>query len=312
MIGTNEQLEAALDAFRDTHKVNTKGKLALVLFVSRRARQLGLPLDAHQMLTTNRGQVHGLGKAAVQAILADYGITRVLAEEAGRTSRGSIGLMVTYVAALNALEVGEPALLAAVEAYWANRVRLYFSSKPFVVRCDLNRCIRAVVRDLLAQAARRQQEAGGTMYLGAVLQHLIGAKLETMAPGRIHHHGASVADDPGERSGDFLLEDVVIHVTTAPGEAVVRKCKANIDSGKRPIIVTLTDKIGVAVGLAQNAGLEERIDVIDAEQFLATNVYEWSKFRADARRATLGRLVEAYNKIIGECETDPSLRLALA
>ena len=40
-------------------------------------------------------------KYRIQRILADHGITRVLAEEGGRTSRGSVGLMQKYVEFLN-------------------------------------------------------------------------------------------------------------------------------------------------------------------------------------------------------------------
>lgn len=42
------------------------------------------------MVAGSKGQVLGLGVSAVQAILSDYGINKVLAAEGGRTSRGSI------------------------------------------------------------------------------------------------------------------------------------------------------------------------------------------------------------------------------
>ena len=66
------------------------------------------------------------------------------------------------------------------------------------------------------------------MYAGAVLQHLVGAKLSLVLPdGVVQNHGFSVSDAVSARSGDFTIEEVIIHVTTAPGEALMRKCEGN-------------------------------------------------------------------------------------
>jgi len=51
------------------------------------------------------------------------------------------------------------------------------------------------------------------------------------------------------RNGDFFIGDVAIHVTTAPGEAVIGRCRDNIDNGHRPIIVTTARGLTVAEGL---------------------------------------------------------------
>jgi len=54
-----------------------------------------------------------------------------------------------------------------------------------------------------------------------MLQHLVGAKLNLLLDDPIKHHGASVADDVSGREGDFVVEDVAIHVTTSPTEALI-------------------------------------------------------------------------------------------
>lgn len=54
--------------------------------VTQHARK-GLPLNPDELLTEAGGQVLGLGRGAVQAVLNRHGITRVLAAEGGRTSR---------------------------------------------------------------------------------------------------------------------------------------------------------------------------------------------------------------------------------
>jgi len=102
-----------------------------------------------------------------------------------------------------------------------------------------DRCsVRTAIRDLLKQAEQHQKEDAGTMFLGAVLQHLVGAKLELVLGHEVEGHGAFVADDVTGRLGDFQIEDFVIHVTTSPGEALLRKCAANLDHGLRPLIIT--------------------------------------------------------------------------
>ena len=100
------------------------------------------------------------------------------------------------------------------------------------------------------------------------------------------------------------MEDVAIHVTTSPSEALIRKCKRNLDNGLKPVVITMHRGAVVAEGLADQAGFGERLDIFEAEQFLAGNLYELGKFALAGRRTTTEQLVEAYNRIIDECETD--------
>ena len=65
----------------------------------------------------------------------------------------------------------------------------------------------------------------GMYYAGAVAQNLVGAKLDcALGKGKFEHNSYSTADAPGDRAGDFLVCGVAIHVTTAPGEAVIERC----------------------------------------------------------------------------------------
>jgi hypothetical protein len=105
--------------------------------------------------------------------------------------------------------------------------------------------------------------------------------------------------------------DAAIHVTTAPTEALVRKCEANINAGLRPIIITLAESRPGLESIARNFELEGRIEVIEAEQFIAANILEWSRFADKAQRRETARLVERYNEIVQAVETDPSLSIAI-
>ena len=301
-------IRVRLERFARENRMLGKGGLAVALVVTRRAKELGLPLNPANLLTEGGGQVRGLSKASVQRILRDYGIERVLAEEGGRTSRGSIRKMEAYVLFLNGLAEEGLADLDLVEAWWVERVREYFASQPFHLRYDPSKSLRRIIGDLLDQAKRRQASAPGSTFAGTMLQHLVGAKLDLLlGEGRVEHHSASTADSVTGRSGDFVIEDVAIHVTTAPGEALIRKCKNNLEQGLRPLIITINEEI--ACGLADNEGVADRIDVFNAEQFLAGNLYELGRFAKEGRATTARDLVTRYNAIVSEHETDPSLRI---
>ncbi|AJX30729.1 DUF4928 family protein [Burkholderia oklahomensis] len=303
-------LQEALRTFSKGRKFGGKGPLCVALVITQHARKMGLPLDPDNLLTDAGGQVLGLGKGPVQAVLNRHGIDRVLAAEGGRTSRGSIGNMREYVAFLNAQATEGDVDLDAVELFWIARVHEFFAAKPFKIRLDASRSLRTLVRDVIIQAEDRQRNTPGMQYAGAVLQHLVGAKLDcAMGTGNFEHNSFSTSDAQSGRAGDFFIGDVAIHVTTAPGEAVIGRCRDNINDGHRPIIVTTARGLAAAEVLAENAGLGERIDVFEVEQFVALNLYELGKFAAEGRRVAVGDVVTRYNEIIEEVETDPSLKI---
>lgn len=306
-------LEKALVQFRDANSLKSKGQLAVMLHITRLGIENGLPLDPEALRTGKEGQVKGLGKGRVQNILKDYGITRVLAEEGGRTSRGSLGNASDYVGFLNALHAEKQADVPAIEKWWVARVQDYFSGKPFTLKFDPSKSLRSIVSDLLAQAVKRQKDNPGTTYAGTVLQHLVGAKLDLILPEgkRVQHHGANVADAPTSRAGDFVVDDAAIHVTTTPTEALVRKCRANIEAGLRPIIITVAESRAGVESIAKGFEIEGRIDVIEVEQFIATNILEWSKFKEKSHRPEILKLINKYNEIVQRVETNPSLLIDL-
>lgn len=65
----------------------------------------------------------------------------------------------------------------------------------------------------------------------------------------------------------------------------------------------------MAFCLADNAGIEDRIDIFDIEQFLALNILEWGRFRSEGRQTALDDLLDEYNRIVEENETDRSLMI---
>lgn len=301
-------LNTLLINFKKQNAVNSKGALSVVLVITRNALQFNYPLSETYFITEKEGQVKGLGKSAVQNVLMDYGITKVLAEEGGRTSRGSMGLMKNYITFLNQSTVKEQ--LQDVEAWWIEQVKIFFLGKPFKLSVDKAKSISYSIKNLIKQAEVRQKENTGTMYVGALIQHLVGAKLKlALKDDGIKCYGFSVADDMNGRSGDFSIEDSVIHVTTTPQEALIRKCQRNIESGSRPIIITGDNGYIIGKSLLETYDLLERVEVYEISQFVSINVNELGNFKSSDAKITLEQIITKYNQIIEENETDPSLKI---
>lgn len=304
-------LESRVRTFAvDNNFRGRKGPLSVALVVTQHARA-GLPLLKENLLTGRGGQVLGLGVAGVQAVLNRHGITKVLAREGGRTSRGSIENMESYVDWLNA-ECSAPDFdIDEIERIWVDLVREHFASQPFILRLDTALSLRAVLSAVISQAEARQREAHGSTIVGTMLQHMVGAKLDlVLGVGAVVHHSANQNDVGSGRGGDFDVGDVAIHVTAAPSEALIRKCLDNLSSGKKPLIVT--GNVVAAQQLAENAEAQNRIEFIDFTQFIATNLHEWSLFEAVGRATKVADLIDRYNGIIDAHETDSSLKIQIA
>lgn len=306
MVNTEEKLRL----FQSENNIVTKGPLSVVVQITRMVREKEFPLDPSDFKTEKEGQVAGLGGGNLKKILRDHGITQQLSSEGGRTSRGSMGLMIKYVDFLNTWNAEEPVNFDEIEAFWAEQVREYFRNQPFVLTADASKTVGANLDELFEQARKRQKQNPGTQYLGTVLQHLVAAKLCLILPeDSFEIHGASVADAPTARSGDFVINKTIIHCTTSVGDLLINKCKANIANGFRPVIITIFERVQTALNQIEDAGLSGRIEVWDIQQFLSSNVHEHSLFDEGKQNATLGTIIENYNHIVHEKETDPSLRI---
>ncbi|MEZ4726974.1 MAG: DUF4928 family protein [Caldilineaceae bacterium] len=309
----DERLDAKLSEFATNYGFTVKGSISVALHVTRYAIENGLPIETGSLKTSRRGQVKGLNKLRVQSILADYGIKTVLSAEAGRTNRGTLGNVESYGQFLNALPQVDTISLQMIEAWWVERVKDFSAVNPFRFKYDQSKFAHCHNYRALETGGRKAEKRPGATYLGAVLQHLVGAKLElSLARYNISltHYGASVADEQQSREGDFLINKTVIHVTTQPGLALIQKCITNLSRGYHPMIITLDDKVTTAEVYAEGENISQRIEIIPVEKFLATNLYELSEFSAEKREITLRQLIDHYNAIVEEYETDPSLKFS--
>jgi len=296
-----------------------KGGLCVALVVSRHAQMHDFPIDFKSLRTQEGGQVIGLGKVALQKILKTHGINDVLAQEGGRTNRGSLGLMKRYVNLLNTLHKHGKLDFPLIESWWIEKVRLQLgycvstaSSFP-KLKFDAGKSLAANIENLLAHARKLQSKSNGTNFVRAMLLHLVGAKLDLIfGIGKVIHHSSDIAYHSARGKGDFQIDSMAVHVTTNPNESLVRNCGDNLNHGLKPIIITTADAVGVAAFRLRNCGLNEWVDVLDCTQFLTANLYQRSLFLVADIKINFIKLLERYNQIVGEYEATPVLKVNLA
>ena len=147
---------------------------------------------------------------------------------------------------------------------------------------------------------------------GRVEQHLVGAKLaKVFRDEEIPALPGAAADVQTGRSGDFQIDTTVYHVTAAPGESVVRKCKANVTAGLHPVLLIPAKQKPVADGIVDRLELADKITVISIEDFLSVNILEMSHGRRENFVTTLNAIVDEYNRRIDVAETDKSLKIQI-
>ncbi|EOI3502838.1 DUF4928 family protein [Cronobacter dublinensis] len=272
----------------------------------------GLPITDDRLYSEKKGQVRGLSGATISKILEQHGETRIFTREGGRTSRGTIFLAAAFRDVLNNTQVNgnEPVDAALIsnqlEAFFTQCVRLdYFDKQRITLDLDYNKPVASVVGDILKAAAERSDKP-----TGAVLQHLIGAKLQLRFPSiKIGSDRANAADLHTDREGDFQVGTTAFHVTTAPMEKLISRCVENKRAGYRPVILTLESKVIAARQMADNVGMSDQIAVQAAETFIGTNIEEISVYDGDKIREGLARLIRTYNARINAIEIDKSLMI---
>ncbi|MEW6485420.1 MAG: DUF4928 family protein [Pseudomonadota bacterium] len=311
---TDAYLKAAQDWYENQRAQNGSMNTNVMnagLIVSRMMAD-GMPITDERLYSDGKSQVRGLSGPSIAKILEQHGETRIFTREGGRTSRGTVFLAAAIRNVLNDTKILESAPVNTVyvssqlEAFFTKCVRLdYFDKQRITVDIDHNKPISSVVSDILVAAAERSDKP-----TGAVLQHLVGAKLQLRFPEeKIGSDRANAADMHTDREGDFQIGTTAFHVTTAPMEKLISRCVENKRAGYRPVILTLESKLQAAKQMADNVGMSEQISVQSAETFIGTNIEEISTYDGDRIREGLASLIRTYNSRIDKIEIDKSLMI---
>lgn len=151
---------------------------------------------------------------------------------------------------------------------------------------------------------------------GAILQHLVGAKLEMRYESKpdviIKHHNSSTADYQINRKGDFDIGNSVIHVTKSPNIDHFRKALSNAKSGRTTYILIPSDRMGLSDSAKDlDKDYKSKVNIFSIEQFLAQNIDEISLFRKEISFHQLRKLLIKYNELIDFYENDSSLKIII-
>ena len=147
---------------------------------------------------------------------------------------------------------------------------------------------------------------------GRVEQHLVGAKLAKAHPDAdVPVHPGAAGDTQTHRAGDFQVGTTVYHVTAAPGEAVIRKCKANFQAGLHPVLLIPARERGRTEIRADDLGMSGRVTIMAIEDFFSVNIIELSGGQRQQFLEVLKGIVDEYNRRVEEAETDKSLKIDL-
>jgi hypothetical protein len=173
------------------------------------------------------------------------------------------------------------------------------------VEFDFSDSATQFIKKIVATAKERNQA-------GAVVQHLIGAKLALRFPDlEIENHSYTTADKQLGRRGDFEIQDAIFHVTVAPSEALMKKMQSNLAENYRVVLITSSDRYSASCQLADVAGILNRVDIYPVESFVAQNMDELSKFSRAAFLKIFLELLRTYNSRVDAIESEKSLPIEI-
>jgi hypothetical protein len=301
-----EQLTEALEAWlaRERDSLNTLAGAIVVLDMLHRK----LPLTEADVFTQG-GQIVGARGLALRQTLERYGIDRRFLSD-GVTTRSTN----KFIGLLRAIENGQALLplLPDARQHTINALiailsaRISTRTQRTAVEIDTGSRVSLVarVRQILQETRDRSR--------GRVEQHLIGAKLTRRFPGQtINRERTYAADMQTERTGDFIIQNSVYHVTASPADPLIYKARLNLSGGLQPIFIVPRALLLRALELATLAGIAEQVMIFGLEDFLAQNLLEMADADGIDHEAMFESIIDLYNARIAEIETDQSLQIRL-
>ena len=163
------------------------------------------------------------------------------------------------------------------------------------------------IADILSTARSRAKE-------GQVAQYLVGAKLALRFPRMaVRNDSYSTSDVQSGHPGDFLLGDVVYHVTVAPNTGHYTKCGDNVRDGYR-VYLLVPDRM--LLGTRQNLSnigdsLARSVSTQSIESYVSQNLDEYTIDTAEGLVSGLRQLIEIYNIRVDAAESDKSLLIEI-
>ena len=262
------------------------------------------PLRQEDYLTP--GNQVRTGGPFIQSILNRHGVDRRFTREGGRTTRATVPAARSLVSILTGMKSIAASTQGArlqiidhLQSWLVDRVRDFFARQKIAIEVNLRKPSAQIVADIVEAAEDRG---------GAVAQHLVGAKLAIRFPNlEVENFSYTTADQQLGRQGDFIVGDTAFHVTVSPVPAVLEKCKDNLRSGFRTLLLVPENRLQAAQQMAESSGVQEEAGVAPIELFVGQNIEELSEFDKLKLAASFRKLLEKYNERVSQVEIDQSL-----
>lgn len=285
-----------------------RGLIASSLCVLERLRDYR-SLDFKDHLTKKGGQIAGVSRQRQDSILNRFGETRVFTKEAGRTNRGNhdyIKAMLDSIRQDSFQKLNENAQHTAIDKmqellYGVVKKHFDLDRVSFEIPQPLSpyACINAI----LEAAAHSSKQ-------GPVAQQLVAAKLRLRFPDiNILTFPVYAQDTQTGRKGDVVVNDTAVHVTVAPNESHYRACRKNVSESMLALLLVPAIKVDATRQFLAQTGPVDGIAVQGIEDFVAQNISEIAEFNKNKLAVSLGRLLDEYNTIIDQHESDKSLMI---
>ena len=287
-----------------------RGLVASSLCVLERLRDVR-SLDFADHVTRKGGQIAGVSHKRQNIVLSRFGETRVYTKEGGRTNRGNhdyIRAMLEAIRQDGFLKLNEDAQDKAIDKmqkllYGVVRKHFDLVKVSFEIPQPLSphACIRAILE--AAESSSKQ---------GPVAQQLVAAKLRLRFPSiEIPAFPVFAQDTQTGRKGDVVVNDTAIHVTIAPNENHYRACRKNVSESMLALLLVPSIKVDATRQFLAQTGPVNGIAVQGIEDFVAQNIGEIAEFNKGNLATALGRLLNEYNNIIDQHESDKSLMIEI-
>lgn len=294
--------------------LKNKGFLSVMITVTKKASFMEYPLIADQFFANSDGSGQVKDLTRTNEIAREWRLAEKFPKDGGRNNNGSMGQCRSWVAELNRLarhhgRVAHGDLLD----FWISQAEVLFSEAPVTVKYNPKSHVREFLDSIVGKFKSREREWGGAKLLGTMMQHMVGTRLMLqLGEDLVEHHPVNQSDLQTGRNGDFTISDSVFHVTSAPTEALIAKCRANRDEHLRPIIVTLSENTSAARTLAGNASLDSEVEVIDFESYITTGILDATLAGGSRYIDTVRLFVETYNDLVENYESSNVIKIKFA
>jgi hypothetical protein len=295
-------------------RVDSYSAVCALLFVTRKARRLGLPLLPQQLIARSGAQVAGLHAGAVRTILREHGVQYQHLGEAGRTTTSNAAYATAYASMLNEWVGLDDSTLQSIEAWWIDHLPARALVPSVKLRWRTRKSSSWLAHDLLAQVSRKVRPESCRSTSRLLVAGLAAALLtyrHKLNTGTDELADILVAADSRQEIQVSLAGTTAI-VSDFPSQSTFGSIREIHRQRRCPLLIVPQDAVDGSLHAITSAGLSETVDVLSIEQWLAIATCDFGTGRQTRRGQVIEEIVHFYTQCIESSRLDCIPRLTLA